>query len=93
LLLPQPSLLTPFARALFSLSLSFAHPLLLLRVCVHHRLIARDRRLARAQDLSFKHELLPADIQAVQTPGKPYLAPIMAELKKIREEREEMKIN
>ncbi len=56
-------------------------------------MIARDRRLARAQDLNFKHELLPADIQAVQTPGKPYLSPIMAELKKIREEREEMKIN
>jgi ubiquinol-cytochrome c reductase subunit 7 len=61
-------------------------------VCID-RFNAREQRLARAQDMSFKHEYLPADIQAVQTPGKVYLAPIMAELKKIREERDEMKIN
>mmetsp|Transcript_16255 Transcript_16255/g.28809 ORF Transcript_16255/g.28809 Transcript_16255/m.28809 type:complete len:104 (+) Transcript_16255:93-404(+) len=48
----------------------------------------RNRRIRRAVDLSFKHEALPADVQAVQEPGKEYLAPLMKEFKAIREERE-----
>jgi hypothetical protein len=41
-------------------------------------------------DLSAKHETLPKEIQAVQTPGKFYLADLMADLAKIREEREKL---
>mmetsp|Transcript_14844 Transcript_14844/g.21070 ORF Transcript_14844/g.21070 Transcript_14844/m.21070 type:complete len:103 (-) Transcript_14844:223-531(-) len=52
---------------------------------------ARQRRIRRAVDLSFKHEYLPKEIESVQEPGKVYLEPLMEEFKKIREEKELLK--
>ena len=51
---------------------------------------ARLRRVKRAMDLSLKHEYLPKEIQALQTPGKLYLAESMEEFRKLREEREQL---
>ncbi|CAK8998002.1 Cytochrome b-c1 complex subunit 7-2 [Durusdinium trenchii] len=51
----------------------------------------RQRRISRAIDLSFKHEYLPKEIEALQEPGKVYLEPLMAEFKAIREEKELLK--
>ena len=53
-------------------------------------LLARQQRIRRAIDLDFKHEELPKDIQALQEPGREYLAPLMAEFKVLREERQSL---
>jgi ubiquinol-cytochrome c reductase subunit 7 len=52
--------------------------------------VGRERRIRRAMLLSLKHEYLPEEIQAVQTPGKFYLRDAMEEQRKIREERERL---
>ncbi|XP_043702597.1 cytochrome b-c1 complex subunit 7-2, mitochondrial isoform X1 [Telopea speciosissima] len=49
---------------------------------------ARNARLKRALDLSMKHEYLPEDMQAVQTPFRYYLQDMLALVKREREERE-----
>ncbi|KAG9456409.1 hypothetical protein H6P81_000917 [Aristolochia fimbriata] len=49
---------------------------------------ARNQRLKRAMDLSMKHEYLPDDLQAMQTPFKGYLQEMLALVKKERAERE-----
>ncbi|XP_059642458.1 cytochrome b-c1 complex subunit 7-2, mitochondrial [Cornus florida] len=49
---------------------------------------ARNQRLKRAIDLSMKHEYLPEDLQAMQTPFRSYLQDMLALVKREREERE-----
>ncbi|KAG8636312.1 cytochrome b-c1 complex subunit 7-2, mitochondrial [Manihot esculenta] len=49
---------------------------------------ARHQRLKRAMDLSMKHEYLPEDLQAMQTPFRSYLQDMLALVKKERAERE-----
>ncbi|KAK4604312.1 cytochrome b-c1 complex subunit 7-2, mitochondrial [Quercus suber] len=49
---------------------------------------ARNQRLKRAMDLSMKHEYLPQDLQALQTPFRSYLKDMLALVKKERAERE-----
>ncbi|KAF8093700.1 hypothetical protein N665_0380s0020 [Sinapis alba] len=49
---------------------------------------ARNQRLKRAMDLSMKHEYLPDDLQAVQTPFRRYLQEMLALVKRERAERE-----
>ncbi|KAJ1293101.1 hypothetical protein BS78_01G042600 [Paspalum vaginatum] len=49
---------------------------------------ARIQRLKRAMDLSMKHQYLPEDLQAVQTPFRSYLADMLALVKKESAERE-----
>ncbi|CAL1388173.1 unnamed protein product [Linum trigynum] len=49
---------------------------------------ARNQRLKRAMDLSMKHEYLPADLQAMQTPFRSYLKDMLALVKKENAERE-----
>ncbi|KAL0692303.1 hypothetical protein Bca4012_059483 [Brassica carinata] len=49
---------------------------------------ARNQRLKRALDLSMKHEYLPDDLQAVQTPFRSYLQEMLALVKRERAERE-----
>ncbi|KAJ9167772.1 hypothetical protein P3X46_019368 [Hevea brasiliensis] len=49
---------------------------------------ARNQRLKRAMDLSMKHEYLPEDLQAMQTPFRSYLQDMLALVKKERAERE-----
>ncbi|MED6203795.1 Cytochrome b-c1 complex subunit 7-2, mitochondrial [Stylosanthes scabra] len=49
---------------------------------------ARHQRLKRAMDLSMKHEYLPNDLQAMQTPFRGYLQDMLALVKKERAERE-----
>uniref|UniRef100_A0ACD5UZC6 Uncharacterized protein n=2 Tax=Avena sativa TaxID=4498 RepID=A0ACD5UZC6_AVESA len=49
---------------------------------------ARNQRLKRAMDLSMKHQYLPDDVKALQTPFKSYLSDMLALVKKEREERE-----
>ncbi|KAJ4959396.1 hypothetical protein NE237_026507 [Protea cynaroides] len=49
---------------------------------------ARNARLKRAIDLSMKHEYLPEDLQAMQTPFRYYLQDMLALVKKERAERE-----
>uniref|UniRef100_A0A2P2KYQ1 Cytochrome b-c1 complex subunit 7 n=1 Tax=Rhizophora mucronata TaxID=61149 RepID=A0A2P2KYQ1_RHIMU len=39
---------------------------------------ARNQRLKRAMDLSMKHEYLPEDLQAMQTPFRSYLQHMLA---------------
>uniref|UniRef100_A0A2P2KYR7 Cytochrome b-c1 complex subunit 7 n=1 Tax=Rhizophora mucronata TaxID=61149 RepID=A0A2P2KYR7_RHIMU len=39
---------------------------------------ARHQRLKRAMDLSMKHEYLPKDLQAMQTPFRSYLQDMLA---------------
>ncbi|XP_006650761.1 cytochrome b-c1 complex subunit 7-like [Oryza brachyantha] len=51
---------------------------------------ARNQRLKRAMDLSMKHQYLPEDFQAVQTPFRGYLSDMMDLVKKERLEREEL---
>ncbi|XP_028752141.1 cytochrome b-c1 complex subunit 7-2 [Neltuma alba] len=51
---------------------------------------ARNQRLKRAMDLSMKHEYLPDDLQAMQTPFRSYLQEMLALVKKERAEREEL---
>ncbi|XP_058073755.1 cytochrome b-c1 complex subunit 7-2, mitochondrial-like [Magnolia sinica] len=50
--------------------------------------LARNQRLKRAMDLSMKHEYLPLDLQAKQTPFRGYLQDMLALVKKERAERE-----
>ena len=49
---------------------------------------ARNQRLKRAMDLSMKHEYLPEDLQAMQTPFRSYLQEMLALVKRERAERE-----
>ncbi|KAL0872755.1 hypothetical protein Bca101_022460 [Brassica carinata] len=49
---------------------------------------ARNQRLKRAMDLSMKHEYLPEDLQAVQTPFRSYLQEMLALVERERKERE-----
>ncbi|KAK2988477.1 hypothetical protein RJ640_007046 [Escallonia rubra] len=49
---------------------------------------ARNQRLKRAMDLSMKHEYLPDDLQAMQTPFRSYLQDMLTLVKREREERE-----
>ncbi|KAJ3670225.1 hypothetical protein LUZ60_010549 [Juncus effusus] len=49
---------------------------------------ARNQRLKRAMDLSMKHEYLPEDLQALQTPYRSYLRDMLALVKRERAERE-----
>ena len=49
---------------------------------------ARNQRLKRAMDLSMKHQYLPADAQAKQTPFRGYLSDMLALVKKESAERE-----
>ncbi|WVY91178.1 hypothetical protein V8G54_036692 [Vigna mungo] len=49
---------------------------------------ARHARLKRAIDLSMKHEYLPDDLQAMQTPFRGYLQDMLALVKRERAERE-----
>ncbi|KAK3025736.1 hypothetical protein RJ639_042505 [Escallonia herrerae] len=49
---------------------------------------ARNQRLKRAMDLSMKHEYLPEDLQARQTPFRSYLQDMLALVKRERAERE-----
>ncbi|CAA2983339.1 cytochrome b-c1 complex subunit 7 [Olea europaea subsp. europaea] len=39
---------------------------------------ARNQRLKRAMDLSLKHEYLPEELQAMQTPFRSYLQEMLA---------------
>ncbi|EPS66003.1 hypothetical protein M569_08777 [Genlisea aurea] len=50
--------------------------------------LARNQRLKRAMDLSMKHEYLPENLQAMQTPFRSYLQPMLALVKRERAERE-----
>ncbi|KAI8569009.1 hypothetical protein RHMOL_Rhmol02G0245700 [Rhododendron molle] len=49
---------------------------------------ARNQRLKRAMDLSMKHEYLPEDVQAMQTPFRSYLQDMLALVKRENAERE-----
>ncbi|KAH7839369.1 hypothetical protein Vadar_003303 [Vaccinium darrowii] len=49
---------------------------------------ARNQRLKRAMDLSLKHEYLPEDVQAMQTPFRSYLQDMLALVKRENAERE-----
>ncbi|KAK9268629.1 hypothetical protein L1049_000386 [Liquidambar formosana] len=49
---------------------------------------ARNQRLLRAMDLSMKHQYLPEDLQAMQTPFRSYLQDMLAFVKRDRAERE-----
>ncbi|KGN60115.1 cytochrome b-c1 complex subunit 7-2 [Cucumis sativus] len=49
---------------------------------------ARNQRLKRAMDLSMKHQYLPDNLQAMQTPFRSYLQEMLALVKKERAERE-----
>ncbi|EOA17665.1 hypothetical protein CARUB_v10006035mg [Capsella rubella] len=49
---------------------------------------ARNQRLKRAMDLSMKHEYLPKDLQAVQTPFRGYLQEMLALVERESKERE-----
>ncbi|KAI9073982.1 hypothetical protein K1719_044046 [Acacia pycnantha] len=49
---------------------------------------ARNQRLKRAMDLSMKHEYLPENLQAMQTPFRSYLQDMLTFVKKERAERE-----
>ncbi|KAH6760678.1 Cytochrome bd ubiquinol oxidase [Perilla frutescens var. hirtella] len=49
---------------------------------------ARNQRLKRALDLSMKHEYLPEDLQAMQTPFRSYLQEMLAFVKREQAERE-----
>ncbi|XP_004498653.1 cytochrome b-c1 complex subunit 7-2, mitochondrial-like [Cicer arietinum] len=49
---------------------------------------ARHARLKRAIDLSLKHEYLPEDLQAMQTPFRGYLQEMLTFVKREKAERE-----
>ncbi|XP_010432714.1 PREDICTED: cytochrome b-c1 complex subunit 7-1 [Camelina sativa] len=49
---------------------------------------ARNQRLKRAMDLSMKHEYLPKDLQAMQTPFRGYLQDMLALVERESKERE-----
>ncbi|CAH9063621.1 unnamed protein product [Cuscuta europaea] len=48
---------------------------------------ARNQRLKRAMDLSMKHQYLPEDVQAAQTPFRSYLQEMLALVKRESAER------
>ena len=52
---------------------------------------ARDRRLKRALDISFKKKPLPDEIQQTLTPFEPYMLNLLEEAKELRLERELLK--
>ncbi|OQR99224.1 hypothetical protein ACHHYP_07182 [Achlya hypogyna] len=52
--------------------------------------IARQRRLVRASDLSFKRAYLPEDIQAIQEPLNFYLDDKVEEVRKLGDERNKL---
>ncbi|XP_076913612.1 cytochrome b-c1 complex subunit 7-1, mitochondrial-like [Bidens hawaiensis] len=49
---------------------------------------ARNQRLLRAMDLSMKHEELPKDLQAQQTPFRSYLSDMLALVEREKAERQ-----
>ncbi|XP_076953993.1 cytochrome b-c1 complex subunit 7-1, mitochondrial-like [Bidens hawaiensis] len=49
---------------------------------------ARNQRLLRAMDLSMKHEYLPSDLQAQQTPFRSYLSDMLALVEREKAERQ-----
>ncbi|XP_057810580.1 cytochrome b-c1 complex subunit 7 [Salvia miltiorrhiza] len=49
---------------------------------------ARNQRLKRAMDLSMKHQYLPEDLQAMQTPFRSYLQEMLALVQRETAERE-----
>nr|GEW43760.1 cytochrome b-c1 complex subunit 7-2-like [Tanacetum cinerariifolium] len=49
---------------------------------------ARNQRILRAMDLSMKHEYLPEDLQAQQTPFRSYLTDMLALVEREKAERE-----
>uniref|UniRef100_A0A2N9ISI5 Cytochrome b-c1 complex subunit 7 n=1 Tax=Fagus sylvatica TaxID=28930 RepID=A0A2N9ISI5_FAGSY len=49
---------------------------------------ARNQRLKRAMDLSMKHQYLPDNLQAMQTPFRSYLQHMLTLVKKEKAERE-----
>uniref|UniRef100_A0A0C9S9W1 Cytochrome b-c1 complex subunit 7 n=1 Tax=Wollemia nobilis TaxID=56998 RepID=A0A0C9S9W1_9CONI len=49
---------------------------------------ARNQRIKRAMDLSMKHEYLPKELQAVQTPFRTYLQDMLELVQAERKERE-----
>ncbi|KAH9327039.1 hypothetical protein KI387_007217 [Taxus chinensis] len=49
---------------------------------------ARNQRIKRAMDLSMKHEYLPNELQALQTPFRGYLYDMLELVKAERKERE-----
>ncbi|KAK1420992.1 hypothetical protein QVD17_23008 [Tagetes erecta] len=49
---------------------------------------ARNQRLLRAMDLSMKHEYLPKDLQAQQTPFRSYLSDMLALVEREKAERQ-----
>ncbi|KAI3694802.1 hypothetical protein L1987_77783 [Smallanthus sonchifolius] len=49
---------------------------------------ARNQRLLRAMDLSMKHEYLPKDLQAQQTPFRSYLKEMLALVEREKAERQ-----
>lgn len=51
---------------------------------------ARNQRLYRAIDLSMKHESLPAELQAMQDPFKPYLQDMLKLVKLENAERAQL---
>ncbi|KAG2500179.1 hypothetical protein HYH03_001760 [Edaphochlamys debaryana] len=53
-------------------------------------IVARNCRLRRALDLSGKHEALPEDLQAKQTPELSYLTDALEEVRAERRERAEL---
>ncbi|EFJ52792.1 hypothetical protein VOLCADRAFT_78796 [Volvox carteri f. nagariensis] len=52
--------------------------------------VARNCRLRRALDLSLKHEGLPADLLAKQTPELSYMQEVLAEVRAERRERAQL---
>nr|XP_043622820.1 cytochrome b-c1 complex subunit 7-2, mitochondrial-like [Erigeron canadensis] len=49
---------------------------------------ARNQRILRAMDLSMKHEYLPEDLQAQQTPFRSYLTDMLNLVEREKAERE-----
>jgi len=49
---------------------------------------ARNQRIKRAMDLSMKHDYLPKELQAVQTPFRSYLQEMLDLVIAERKERE-----
>ncbi|CAM8960555.1 unnamed protein product [Rhodiola kirilowii] len=49
---------------------------------------ARNQRIKRAMDLSMKHQYLPEEMQAMQTPFRSYLQDMLTLVKRERAERE-----
>lgn len=55
-----------------------------------HVIEARNRRLRRALDLSYKREYLPEEIQKQQDPWKRELEPLIEQAKKLHKEEKEL---